>query len=231
MIGNMAMSGVPRVSWEPAKTKIIADGNSFFANITYVQQLQFVAPLSSKFTIQNLGIGGQTFRKMNGLDGGSRTDIDAALVTDKLAVLLITEITNSAALGRTQAQIIQDATDYNATTRAKAAELGTRLKIVGSTSIPREAATDAETLALNQLLSACDAHFLANYKAMGYDAMVDVRTGTRFDFIATQRSDFDAIADLAQGTEGSGIWVHPNGAGAALMAAKWTPVLKSLRIK
>lgn len=183
-----------------ASVKVVFDGNSLVQGIGATS-----TPLPTAFgnlvgstiaSVSNLGGSGRTWRNMNGLDGGSSASVDAAFDPAKTNVLFAWETTNSVCnVGRTAAQTIQDATDYIAARRAA----HPTWRIVLLTSIPRQQADPA-----NQTLAAVDAAFLANYRAMGADAVVNVRRqGSYFNF-----------ADYSAGTfanDPNGYWYEAAG--------------------
>lgn len=133
--------------------------------------------------VRNLGINGQTWRQMNGLDGGSATDVDGAYDTTAgiQNVLVAWEWTNAICNShRTVSQVVQDATDYVTARRAA----HPWAKIFTGTALPRmNSSTDQSIVdSDNSLIDQVNAYLLANYKAIGFDGVFDVRTsGTYFD--------------------------------------------------
>lgn len=133
--------------------------------------------------VTNLGVNGQTWRQMNGLDGYSSADVDGAFdaATGIQNVLGTWEITNTATLSkRTVSQIAGDMQGY--TTARRAAHPWA--KIFTGTALPRmNSATDQSIVdADNLLIDQVNAYLLANYQALGFDAVFDVRkAGTYFD--------------------------------------------------
>lgn len=236
MINPAIVGGAARLKLDPAKVKMIADGNSFFASGSpYVGKIAALPPLNGQFTITNVAIGGQSFRMMNGYDGGSSADVDAAIAaeagTGKTVVLLACEATNSIFGNnnpRTGEQTVSDAAEYAQARKAYAASVGVKLLIVMCTTIPREISqTDAIVTIFNERLNVFDAALKTNFRSMGVDAVVDVRTGTRFDFVGNSRAVFDTVADILP----ESIAVHPNAAGYDILAAKWGPVLSRLPVR
>lgn len=231
MIGLSTLGGAARLKFDPAKLKIIADGNSFFASgSNYLSKIAALPPIAGKgFTITNAATGGETFRMMMGLDGGTgAASVDNAMDATKTNLLLVCEGTNSifaATNARTGEQAASDATDYAAARRAYAASIGAKLLMVACTTIPREIGnSDAIVAVYNDRLNVFNTLLKNDYKAMGYDAVVDVRPGTRFDFVANTRAAFDAVADIMP----EAIAVHPNDAGWDILAPKWGPVIARL---
>lgn len=173
--------------------KVVFDGNSLVQGVgstTTPLPAAFASLVPGLSSVVNLGGSGRTWAAM--LSG---TAVDAAFDASKTNVLFAWETTNSVCNdGRTAAQTIQDATAYIAARRA--ANPGWRIVLL--TSIPRQvgnAVTDVT--ASNVAMEQVNAAFLANYRAMGADAVVDVRRpGSYFRF-----------ADYSAGTFAS----DPNG--------------------
>jgi hypothetical protein len=182
-----------------ASVKVVFDGNSLVQGIGATSTplpVAFASLVPGVASVSNFGGSGQTWRQMNGLDGGSAADVDGAFDATKTNVLFAWETTNSVCnVGRSAVQAIQDATDYIAARRA----LHPGWKIILVTSIPRQVG-----LALNQTMATVDATFLANYRAMGADAVVDVRRpGSYFNF-----ADY---SDATFANDPSGYWFEAAG--------------------
>ena len=185
---------------KPSSTvKVVFDGNSLVQGVGATSTplpTAFAAQVPGLASVTNLGGSGRTWRQMNGLDGGSSAAVDAAFDASKTNVLFAWETTNSVFnAGRTAAQTIQDAADYIAARRA--AHPGWRIVLL--TSIPRQPG-----LTQNQAMAAVDAAFLANYRAMGDDAVVNVRRpGSYFNF-----ADY---SDATFANDPSGYWFEAAG--------------------
>jgi hypothetical protein len=202
---------------------VVCDGNSHIAGVGGAQNiprlLAKTAPISvathltpdatslgtgiwqsdKGVKVTNLGVSGQTWRKMNGLDTGSAADVDGAWVDGKVNVLLAWEGTNSITLGlRTPAQTIQDASDYIAARRA----LHPGWKIVIGTVAPRQlSSSQTDTDALNANIDAYNVLLRAQYRSMGADALFDVRqAGSEFNFSDYLNATFEAAAADASTT-------------------------------
>jgi hypothetical protein len=187
--------------------------------------------------VRNLGVNGQTWRQMSGLDGGSVIDVDGAFDTTagRQNVLGGWEWTNAATLAhRTFAQLIQDATDWALARRA--AHPWT--KVFTGTALPRmNSATDQSIVdADNALLDQVNAYLLANYQSMGFDAVFDVRkAGTYFDMQGDYSiAHFNAMAAASDtfwapsGSDGSQ-HIHLNSNGYWYIATQFiVPMLQSL---
>lgn len=191
--------------------------------------------------VTNFGINGQTWRQMNGLDGYSAADVDAAFVSSKTNVLVVWEGTNSITnMGRTPAQAIQDATDYIAARQAavNAAYPGQKWIVVIGTCLPRQvnpappADPQAATDALNAKLDTYNALIRSSYLAMGAKAYFDVRqSGGPFDFQNYLISTFEAAAS-ASGTlwaaSETGAHTHLNSDGYTTVARNF--IIPALRL-
>lgn len=158
---------------------------------------------SKNILVTGVAVSGQTWRQMNGLDGQPSSDVDGAYDTTAGVqnVLVAWEWTNAVtgASKRTLTQVIQDATDYAAARRLA----HPWLKIVTGTALPRmnSGADQSIVDADNALLDQVNAYLLANYKAMGFDGVFDVRkAGTYFDMQGDYSiAHFNAMA-AASGT-------------------------------
>lgn len=190
---------------------LIADGNSLTFGAgstpgnTWIEQLARMAAFSLNGTvITNVGVNGQTWRMMNGLDGGSVTDVDNCYVTGRTNILICWETTNACWAmtgGRTAAQVVQDATDYIAARKAAAAAAGVTLIVILVGTIPREGgggvATDADRIALSAVLDEADSIMASTWAAMGADVYVDPRQpGSPFAWRGYSKANFDATQSL-----------------------------------
>jgi hypothetical protein len=167
--------------------------------------------------LNNLGISGQTWRKMDGLDGYSSADVDGAFVAGDYNILWAWEGTNSiAAGGRTGMQAISDATTYIANRRAA----HPWNKIVGGTVPPRmDSTTDQTTVSnINAQIDIYNAYLLANYKSIGFDAVFDVRqAGSPFNLPDYNIATFNANAALSNSpywsSDANGLHIHLSNVG------------------
>jgi hypothetical protein len=215
----------PRQAFRPSGAHaLVFDGNSLVQGVGAATPLP-AALMGRPFfagsgaAMVNLGVGGQTWRQMDGLDGGSAADVDGACAAGRTDILLAWETTNSVFnAGRTVQQTIGDARAYVANRLAAHPDR----VVVLLTSLPREAgpavAPDrASVEAANAVLSAVDDHFRAAYRAMGARALVDLRgPSSPFAFTGYAPADFDAAGPYW--AEGPGGRIHLNDAGYGLVA-------------
>lgn len=200
----------------------VCDGNSlvFGVGATVPMPAQLLTKLATVSgitpTAPNVGVSGQSTRQMNGLDGGSSADVDAAWVAGKNNILVAWEGTNSVAFyGRTPAQGATDMTDYIAARRAVHPWW-----VVLLTTLPRfETGNDALLRDYNTLAK-------ANYLAWGADVLVDVRSaGSPFNFDGETSTGFVATQSLWFETSN---WVHLNDAGYAIIADRVASAIGTL---
>ena len=193
-------------------TNIVWDGNSLFvgtpgANGNGVPvKTEEIAPIvGSGASTTNVAVGGQTWRMMDGLDGGSSADVDAAYDSEASANILIAwETTNAVWAGRTGQQCYDDAAAYIANRLAT----NGGWRIVMLTALPRlgSVAQCGRLVDFNDLAK-------AGYRSIGVDVLVDVRGTGVFDFLGTDVSQF-----AASEAYWSGDHVHLTEAGAAYVA-------------
>jgi lysophospholipase L1-like esterase len=213
------LGGVARLKFDSSVAATF-DGNSLVEGVgwgatnsskTVSSQLALLAPISSQFAITNLGIGGQTFRQMNGLDAGSSSDVDSAYVAGKKNILFVWEGCNTINKGRTPQQAIADATDYIAARKAVHPWI---VVILNTLPFETSASLNADLLTYNALLA-------QNYKAMGAALLVDVRQpGSPF-----------AFTDYVAGNYTSTYWydqIHLNNTGYGVIAQFIATAIKRL---
>lgn len=113
MIGPILGGRVARLKFDPSTLAVTFDGNSHVSIIRESGQFPTLPANMGSVPINNIGIGGETWRRLNGLDGGSAADVDAAYVEGKTNVLIAWEGTNTLRdLTRSAAQSWQDCIDY-----------------------------------------------------------------------------------------------------------------------
>lgn len=217
------LSAKPRLKFTSA-VNLVFDGNSLFfgegataSQFRVPDQVMALAPVAgSGATRTGSGnpVSGQTWRQMNGLDGGSTADVDGAWSAGKTNILIIWETTNSVYNGgRTGLQAAQDCADYIAARKAL-----NPWKVVLLTTIPREQGSNqTDRDAKNAQLAAADNFMRGNYRAMGADVLCDVRVaGSPFAFASYLPSDFTAAGDVWKAGESPRI--HLNDSGYSVIA-------------
>jgi hypothetical protein len=159
------------------------------------------------------GVSGQTWRKMNGLDSGLTTDVDGGFVAGAVNILIAWEGTNSMYYGASATQAASDAKDYIAARKLA----NPWSKTIIGTCLPRMDSTSDQSVvdAMNAKIDTYNAYVLANYKAMGFDAVFDVRqAGSPFNL-----SDYLIATFQASAAAANSIWssetthVHPSNYG------------------
>lgn len=230
------LGSVARLKYSAAGTTVTCDGNSITAGIVhtsgpsayYPAQLSALAPVSGQFTCANLGVSGQTTRMMNGLDGGSTSDVDGAFVAGKKNVLIAWEGTNSVdTTARTAAQIAQDLADYVAARLA----LHPEWIIILPTILPFIRGTDSQAVTdeKNSRVDATNALIRTNYRTWGAKALVELRVAP-FVLPDYTLASFETPALLAlwAADEAAGTHIHLRDAGMAFLANACAGVLKRL---
>lgn len=237
MIGSI-LSGVAYLKYSDAATTVTCDGNSITNGDThttgtaahYPNQLAALAPISGQFSCLNLGISGQTTRMMNGLDGGSTADVDAAFIPGKKNILIAWEGTNSELNGRTGTQWAQDMADYVAARIA--ANPGWIIVLMTTLPYILSNHSQAQTNQENADIEVANNIMRANYRSWGAKAIVDLRdVGSPFHLPDYTLASFEAagVVDLWSKVEGAGNHLHLYDTGMAYVAARCAGVLKRLR--
>lgn len=230
------MRPVCRPVIRPSSINFVFDGNSLVAgngsSVPLPAQLAALAPLSLySVPVVNRGISGQSTRMMNGLDGGSSSDVDSAWVSGKTNILFVWEGTNTVFnTARTGLQAASDMTDYIAVRQSSHPWV-----VVLLTTIPRDqdSMTEYQQIAANGELNVYDAYLKSNYKTMGAQRVVDVRQAGS-PFITTTYTKA-AMATLAS----SGLWmsgdysghIHLNDAGYAVIAGYCADAIQKIRLR
>lgn len=240
MINGPILGGIAKLKYSASTTTVTCDGNSITAGIVHTSgpaayfpaQLQAMAPISNQFAVTNLGISGQTTRKMNGLDGGSVSDVNATYVNGKKNVLFALEGTNSRDIAnRTGEQMAQDLADYVADRLALHADwiiaLPTVLPFIRAGD--SQAVTDADNAAIDTL----NALIRANYRAWGAKALVELRgPGSPFNLPDYTLASFETPALLAlwatTATEAAGTHIHLRDSGMTFIAQAYAATLRRL---
>lgn len=200
---------------------IVFDGNSLFTGSPSVPDLAVAsAPVSgSGTTSANVAIAGQTWRMMNGQDGGSTTDVNGAFSASRQNVLVLWEHTNAICnVGSTANQCYQDMLDYIAARRAVSP--GCPILVLGT--IPRQGftltAAYSNVKQINAALQQVDLLVQQNAAAIGVEFMSLRQPGSVFNFSGFDEADFAASGDIW--VEGVGARVHLNNSGKALVAER-----------
>lgn len=225
MIGPI-LGGVAPVVYKTANTVMVFDGNSlvFGVGSTGGQNLPVqqaaLAPISGALTITNTAVSGQTINDMRAR-GDSVVDPVFAAAGSKSKVLALWEGTNSISNTpvRTGLEAIADMTAYIAERRAAIAGL----KIVLLTTIPRYFMNGTTIQNGNAQLLVYNNYILANYRDMGADAVVDVRTNPVFVYPAGATTMPSYMTPYS--SDGH---THLNNAGYALVAAMVAAALRRL---
>lgn len=209
--------------------KVTFDGNSLVSGVgasSFPLPTAFSA-LAGATAISNLGISGQAWNDLV----NNATDVDAAWDASKTNVLFAWETTNSVFNnGSTVQQVITLATNYAAARRAAHPDI----RIVMITSLPRETGvtvTDqANRTERNQANDAVDAYFRQNFRAAGYDAIVDIRRPGS-PFILPDYTSASFAVENGMWAEGAGTRVHLNDTGYQWVARQCWETFKRLRLR
>jgi hypothetical protein len=216
---RLAVAGRNRLRFD-ARANVVWDGNSlvYGVSVTATENLPAKVaaqpPMVAGATTQNFGVPGYTWMDM--IAQGAR--IDAAWDATKRNILVPWEITNTAAAGYSGSNNGLVAARYIAARRAAHPDW----LIVLPTSLPRYDATGA----LCDRLQSADDYIRANWRALGADAICDVRamvpelnfSGKSADsFIGTQSMWFETSN-----------WIHLSPTGYARLALAVSQVFASL---
>jgi len=210
-----------RLKWD-SSTNVVVDGNSItvygFPLLLYGQE-----PVStSGASTHECGVGGQTWRNMDGLDGGSSADVDAAYVAGKRNVLVAWETTNQAAGGGTAQSIADSCAQYIANRRA----LHPDWIVMVLTSLPRYSTGNP---ALTQRLIDVDDIMRRAWRSMGIDYLFDTRRMVpTLGFSGFSAADFQATQSYWNETSD---WLHPTMDGHALITRQVASALRALPAK
>jgi len=218
-----------------ASHNYVMDGNSLVAGagstagLTLTTQAAKLSPLNGTTPIINLGVGGQTARMMNGFDGGSSADIDAAFVAGRKNILLLWEGTNSIVINRTAAQALQDMSDYIAARRL--ANAWDKVVVIGTIPRYQTGAYWADIDVLNAHLVTFNESLSASPTTYGADAYVDVRaSGSPFALPDYSLATFERTETLPMWatTDTVGWRIHLSNAGYAYIAQCLSSKLKQI---
>lgn len=218
------LGGVAPITYKTANTQVVFDGNSLVFGVGSTGGLNLpvqqaaLAPISAGLVITNTAVSGQT---INDMRTRGPTFVDPTFDSAKSNVLILWEGTNSISNSpvRTGLEAIADMTAYIAERRAA----NPAWKIVLLTTIPRYFMNGITVPLGNAQLLVYNNYILANYRAMGADAVVDVRANTVFVYPAGATSMPSYMTPYS--SDGH---THLNNAGYALIAAMVAPVLRRL---
>lgn len=218
------LGGVAPIPYKTASTQVVFDGNSLVFGVgstggqNLPVQLAASAPISGGLVITNTAVSGQTIANM--ITRGPSV-VDNVWDSSKGNVLILWEGTNSICNSpvRTGMQAISDMTDYITARRAS----NPRLKIVLLTTIPRYFMNGTTVQNGNLELLIYNNYILDNYKSMGADAVVDVRTNPIF----VHPSGATTMPSYMTPYSSDG-HTHLNNAGYALIVAMVAPALRRL---
>ena len=227
MIGPI-LGGAARLRYSAATANVVCDGNSItsgeaWTTTPYPAQLSALAPISSQFTVANLGISGQTIRQMNGLDGRSAADVDAAYSAGKKNILLPWGGTNDIdpnVAGLSGAQSALNLADYIAARLA----IHPDWYVIVLTCLPfiYNGWSTGTSTTYNAEVDAFNAAIRANYRDWGASMCLDLRAdGTLFDMQGDYSlANFETAPRMAVwAPETAGKHIHLTDAGAGYVAA------------
>lgn len=230
-------AGFKRLTYSASAVAATIDGNSLVAgslasgpSFYLSAQVAALAPISGQFSITNRGIGSQTIRQMNGLDGGSATDVDGSYVAGKTNILIVWEGTNSIqSAGRTGLQAASDMADY-----CSARLAANPWRIIILTALPRYESGAALGRTINQVNAEIDtfnAAVRSQWRSMGAVGYCDVRpSGGPFDLPDYTLASFERAQTIGLwGADAGGNHVHLNDAGFAYVAQQLALALKRVR--
>lgn len=224
------LGGRPILRYGTATAVIVVHGNSLVngqsgATSSFPAQLQAQEPFLTGATCYNRGTDGLRTYQMTS-EYGSR--IDPLFNAAKDNILVVWEGRNSIYNGgRTPAQAWDEIVAYC----AQALAARPTWKIVLMTCLPHRLTeyNDAQCDAANDLVDEFNTLMLANWRASGAVACVDVvQPGSPFRALRTL-TDFTAIQHLWSPTES--FWVHLSNEGYGVIAGYVASVLKRLPVR
>jgi hypothetical protein len=220
MIGPILGGAPPRASFDPAKYAMSTHGNSLLdpSAGNLILQLAALPPISSRFSIPNAAVAGFNWYDM--IDYGSDF-IDSTFQVGKENFLFLWETTNTIFSAQKTGRESCDAAVL-CINRFKNVH---PWRVILMTALPRgdNLGTKYTATTGEVELQAANAYMRANYKAMGAEALVEVRRpGGPFDFTdSTNAANFPASLWLDK--------THPNNTGKGIIAGYVDDTLKRLR--
>lgn len=209
-----------------APLNFVWDGNSLPAGYTSTVPpsallAQGLAARHGDMLTRNVAVPNQTWRQMDGQDGGSAADIAGdCWLPGRVNVLILWETTNAIHQGRSPQQAVADAESYVAHRLAEHPWL-----VVILSTIPRgQGDSQAAIDALNAGLVAADAGIRSACRGWGAKTFVDLRCpGSPFRFGAYDDAAFAANARLWAGDR-----IHLTADGHQVIANMLLPVIAAL---
>lgn len=225
----------PRFRYTASNANVVCDGNSItggqvWTTQTYPMQLSALAPIASQLNALNLGVSGQTIRQMNGLDGGSSSDVDGAYVAGKKNILVVLGGTNDIdphVAGLSGAKSAQNLADY--VTARLAAHPGWYVMMMTCPPFIYDGWDTATSAIYNAQVDAFNASIRANYRTWGARQLVEFRAaGSLFDMGGDYSlANFETPARMNYwAPEATGKHIHPKDTGAGYIAGLVAAALK-----
>lgn len=220
--GNAPPTDVGGTAINLATANIVCDGNSQTQGPTTSGDPDAFPTIlagllgRSSSGVTNLGLGGQTTRKMRGLDGGSEADVIAAYNPALQNVLICSEVRNQITLGGTNPDVRAMVTDFWTYCDARRAQ-GYLVIVWDILPTNGSSSSGLDAIQFNSALHKARQYIQAEWHlhAEGY---FDPRADSRLYSVTGP---------------GVGYWVdvhHPNAAGYALMAQMAFDAIGRLRV-
>ena len=218
--------GAPALRFN-STVRVTVDGNSIYAGYSTASIATLLAARTSLAgaTFVSTSISGQTWRMMDGLDGGSSADVDASIATaGKINILVCAEGTNSVDPAKSNLSgsgVVSAVTSYIANRKSA----NSKVYVVLCSGLPR-GPFDASNTARNTALNFSDAAFLASPSSVGAHRYVNMRGYPAFSHDGFTLANFQAFAGA---WSDSPSYVHPSPTGVAAMVDRIESALLSIR--
>ncbi len=227
--------GRPVVKYD-STVKVVVDGNSLVVQMSSDSgggALAKIPPCSNVVPVTFIGINGQTYRSMNGLDGGSTADVDGAFDAAKTNILFVLEgsnsITPTAGTGLTAWQACKDYCQARLTAHPA-------WKIILMTTTPHldGAYSTSQRNAVNANIDQHNALIRNNFRDAGAVSFTDIRyAGGPCDYpdyeVATfEMSNATSLGVLWSTTDNPGQHLHLSTFGGRLNMQLMALALKRL---